>query len=414
MSAIQSAPLAPPAAQTDLRANLSALIENARPRLLRLARLNGVTPDLAEDAVQETLLEAWRALEHLREPERFDAWLDGICRNVCRRQTRALASAARVARLGDAGSGDGDETLGAMLDSLPDPLAFDPIEELEREDRRVLLDRALGSLPEQARALVELSYLAEMPQREIAERLDMTLGALELRLHRARARLRQILSGPLRADAREFGLLAGQDEALGWQEIRRWCPLCGQRRLRAALEPRSTGDVALRLRCPDCSTRYGFDLSGSGDVISFAGMRSLLPAVKHGMRAAFAFFSSAVRDRTCGTCGSPVTVRLAGSHTTGALPDGAPQPIIPDHSLLVIECPLCGQGATDLITGLLASPDARAFFLDRPRARVEPEIMSVHGGQDAIRARLTDLATGERLTIMVHPETVTIMDMRCE
>ena len=44
--------------------------------------------DEVEDVVQETLVEAWRHLETLREPARFHAWLDGICRNICRRQKR--------------------------------------------------------------------------------------------------------------------------------------------------------------------------------------------------------------------------------------------------------------------------------------------------------------------------------------
>src|SRR5262245_40734281 len=43
----------------------------ARPRLVRLARLQGVDADGAEDVAQETLLEAWRALDALRDPTRF-------------------------------------------------------------------------------------------------------------------------------------------------------------------------------------------------------------------------------------------------------------------------------------------------------------------------------------------------------
>src|SRR5215467_14784351 len=73
-----------------LSANLNALLDEARPRLLRLARLQGIAADLAEDVVQETCLEAWQHLQQLREPARFSSWLDGICRNVCRRQTSAL------------------------------------------------------------------------------------------------------------------------------------------------------------------------------------------------------------------------------------------------------------------------------------------------------------------------------------
>src|SRR5579885_397406 len=65
------------------------LLSEARPRLLYLAQRNGVPASAADDVVQEVLLEAWRSLEHLREPSRFEAWLDGICRNVSRRHLRA-------------------------------------------------------------------------------------------------------------------------------------------------------------------------------------------------------------------------------------------------------------------------------------------------------------------------------------
>src|SRR6185369_604356 len=57
----------------------------SRPRLMRLARLRGVPPDVVEDVVQETLLEAWKHLDRLHEPEGFHLWLDEICRNICRR-----------------------------------------------------------------------------------------------------------------------------------------------------------------------------------------------------------------------------------------------------------------------------------------------------------------------------------------
>ena len=166
--------------------------------------------------------------------------------------------------------------------------------------------------------------------------------------------------------------------------------------------------MLLRMRCPDCSARYGIDLSGAGEPFSFEGMRSLLPAVKRGMSTASSFFSSALRDRRCGLCGSPVTVRIAGRHTPTA-PSAAPLHLIPERSLLVINCSRCGQATSDIVMGLLVDPGARAFFLDRPRIFLEPDTLSVYGGQDAIRVRLVDLATGERLTIMVHPGTAEIM-----
>jgi DNA-directed RNA polymerase specialized sigma24 family protein len=91
--------LSMPTTHRTLNARLNELLEEARPRLLRLAQLHGIAADVADDVVQETFVEAWQHLEKLREPERFAAWLDGICRNVCKRQARVLASSTCEVRL---------------------------------------------------------------------------------------------------------------------------------------------------------------------------------------------------------------------------------------------------------------------------------------------------------------------------
>ncbi len=66
--------------------NPSMLTE--RDRVVRLcARLCGF-PDVAEDLAQETLLEAWRSRDRLRNPEMRAQWVSGIARNVCRRWHR--------------------------------------------------------------------------------------------------------------------------------------------------------------------------------------------------------------------------------------------------------------------------------------------------------------------------------------
>jgi hypothetical protein len=269
----------------------------------------------------------------------------------------------------------------------------------------------MGHLSASAREVIELCYLAELPQREVAERLEMSLGALELKLHRARRRLRQVLSGALRADAEELGLLVSQDEALGWQETRKWCPLCGTHRLRGMFDRRPSGEVMMRLRCPDCSARHGFDLSGTGDIISFAGMRSFHPAMKRAMRAACEYFSTAVHRRLCGTCQSPVHVRLVTRHALADAPLPAPilPSLFPERSYLLVDCPRCGYSGADLVNGLLLEPAARAFLLDRPRAITLPDALVSCGGQDAICSRLVDLKTAEQITIMAHPRTLEIM-----
>src|SRR5579862_635017 len=80
--------------------DLDNLLGAARPRLIRLARARGVARDSLDDVAQETLLVAWQRVDHLRSPERFDAWLDGICHHVSQHYIRHdHVTARRLARL---------------------------------------------------------------------------------------------------------------------------------------------------------------------------------------------------------------------------------------------------------------------------------------------------------------------------
>lgn len=379
-------------------------METWRPRLARLARLNGIPADLVEDVVQETYLEAWRHLDRLREPERFTFWLEGICRNVCKRHLRTLGRSAQNVSL----SNDGDALDESAGQSLHLPV-FDPAAELVHEDRQLLLDQALGYLSASARQVVELCYLAEAPHDEVAVRLGISAGALDVQLHRARRDLERIISGALRVEATALGLLSNQDESAGWQEICHWCAFCGNRRLRAAFDQTPSGETLFRLRCPECSKRYGFDLSGSGDITSFAGLRSLLPALKRGIRAAFEHFSTAVHQRRCAVCQSVVHVQVASRHVSEHEPLPVSSPLFPQRSFLIIWCPRCGYGIGDLAMGLLHDPAAQAFALAHPRVHIEPDIMAVYEGQDVLCSRLRDLNTGERLTLMAVPTTAQVV-----
>src|SRR5260221_367503 len=58
-----------------LLADIEQVFTEARPRLLRLTHLNNMSHDIADDVVQETMMEAWRHVENLRDPQRFHAWL---------------------------------------------------------------------------------------------------------------------------------------------------------------------------------------------------------------------------------------------------------------------------------------------------------------------------------------------------
>lgn len=244
--------------------NIDALLAASRPRLVRQAHMYGVTPDMVDDVVQEALLEAWRHLETLRDVESFEAWLSGILRNVCLRwsRTQSIVGARQVPLVQFEREEDVDANA-ARERSLPEPAVFDPAEELNRQDMQVLLDRALAHLPSQTRKAVELYYLAEVPQREAALRLGLTIHALEERLYRARRQLRQLLNTELRSEAESFGLQVDQENAASWRETRELCRNCGHHRQRGLIESRD-GLGFLQTRCPACSAIYG-NTSTSGD-----------------------------------------------------------------------------------------------------------------------------------------------------
>src|SRR5579872_2476446 len=130
--------------------DLEQRLLTARPRLLRIIRTLGIPADAADDLAQETLLAAWRRLDQLRSPERFDAWLDAICRNQCRMYLRANSPVALRQGgpvLVSLDTPDRDEDGAAeRAENMPDPQAVDPLELVDRRDLATFLDRALGYL----------------------------------------------------------------------------------------------------------------------------------------------------------------------------------------------------------------------------------------------------------------------------
>ncbi len=147
------------------------LVDGALRRLDAAARLILRDQDLAQDAVQETLIRAWRDLPGLRDPERFDAWLHRLLVNACldllRRRRRR-----------------------------PIEVELSPIDSMNLPDHstafadRELLDAALRRLDPGHRAVVALHYLLGMPLHEVAVSLGIPDGTARSRLHYALAAMR--------------------------------------------------------------------------------------------------------------------------------------------------------------------------------------------------------------------------------
>ena len=134
----------------------------------RAARLCG-RADEVDDTVQEAFLQAFLALDRLRDPDRFGAWLAGIIRNVHR-------AAARQAPL---------TLLGEWPEGLH-PVSAEGLPSADDLDRAEALRAAVSDLPDGQRRAVELYYYAGLP----AGQIPGSPGAAKASLHKARRRLR--------------------------------------------------------------------------------------------------------------------------------------------------------------------------------------------------------------------------------
>jgi RNA polymerase sigma factor (sigma-70 family) len=396
------------------------LLQAIRPRLSRLAQVRGVPADAIEDVVQETLLEAWRHLDRLHSLQGLQPWLEEICRNVCRRYARRYwsdmqhaASFLPTSPFDEENAGDGEAP---SLEMLPDGNESDLSEAISRQDLAILLNRALGLLPEPARQVVELCYLGELPQREAAQRLGISVSALEARLHRARLQLRQVLKGPLRQEALALGLTLGEEANEGWKETRLWCSLCGRRRLRGTFVPASSGGVDLRLECPDCQRRYGVQSLHSMGLVKLGKVRAFRPAWKRTLQAqSDQLLAGLARGwRTCAHCGLSSPVRVIDNAEMARVKGAKPR--VPYQFWVSWKCPHCQDSACPALTAdeltYWSHQQARKFILDHPRWISEPDEPVVYAGQQAIHFRMTDRSSAAHLDIFAQRQTLHILAIR--
>jgi hypothetical protein len=288
------------------------------------------------------------------------------------------------------------------------------VEELEHHDRETLLDYALGYLAAPTREAVMLCYLAELPQRQAAQQLGVTIAALEARLHRARRQLRQVLSGDLRAQAEDVGLSLdadGETTTALWRDTRLWCPSCARHRLRGAFEPLPACRTNLHLRCPGCAHEVN-----SWGHVPLDGMQSFRPAYKRVMQYTHAYFlPGLVSGRlTCEACGALQPLDLVRADDLPGTSGGSHDH--PDHHdqsglLLVTQCPACGSHHAEIAVATLlwTQPVVQRFLDAHPRSVTEPETLIEYQGQLAILVRMTDISSAARLTLVSHPQTLQVL-----
>jgi RNA polymerase sigma factor (sigma-70 family) len=152
-----------------------------------LAVAYGVTRDagLAADAVQEACLKAWHKRHSLADPDRFAGWLLHIVRRCALDQVRSRKPVQSLATQEPERTTADDGAMRMMR--------------RETDDR---IRGALEELDDESRLAVVMRYYHGASAREIAELLGCSPAAVDMRLKRARDRLRERLAGLVTADTR--------------------------------------------------------------------------------------------------------------------------------------------------------------------------------------------------------------------
>jgi len=143
-------------------------------------------PGLAEDALQNTLVMAWRHLDRLRDPDRFEAWI---------RRVLVHASYAEARRRGR-------ETAKVRRISMTDELVDDGTAVIDRDE----IEQAFRRLSPEHRAIFVLRYYLGLPLVEIASTLGIPDGTARSRLHYAIRALRALMQPDRLATLEEVNL----------------------------------------------------------------------------------------------------------------------------------------------------------------------------------------------------------------
>ncbi|MBL9024695.1 MAG: sigma-70 family RNA polymerase sigma factor [Myxococcales bacterium] len=191
----------------------------------------------ADDAVQETMIRAWRSLSRFDGRASLRTWLTKIATNVCLDALTSEKRRARPIEEGPAGT-IFDELValpgGHWLEPVPDARALDDGEPsrraLLRESIRLAFVAALQHLPPKQRAVLLLSDVVECSASEIAELLDLSVASVNSALQRARATLRErgvdLASYEGATDERSADLLSRFVEAFERYDVDSLTALC--------------------------------------------------------------------------------------------------------------------------------------------------------------------------------------------
>ena len=148
------------------------------------------SPVEAEDVAQTVFLRAFQRFDQIGASPAVAGWLKAVTRNACLNHLSRYRSRWRFfSELGREGDSRAQAT-----DELGFIAAGSPAAEVEQEDRRDQVTRALHQLPDQQRVPLVLFHFEEMSYQEIAAALGVSLGKVKTDIHRGRETLKGLLA----------------------------------------------------------------------------------------------------------------------------------------------------------------------------------------------------------------------------
>jgi RNA polymerase sigma-70 factor, ECF subfamily len=173
-------------AKSSRSADFEAVYQRHSREVWALVYARWLNADLAQDIMQETFLRLWKQANDGGVIQNPRAWLLRVARNLA--EDHAKSSFRRNGT-------QAPQTMNGVRGREPQPL-----DTMERDETHRIIRGELDKLPPADREILTLRYALDYSAGEIADMLDINATAVHMRLSRARQRLAERLSGPLKKE----------------------------------------------------------------------------------------------------------------------------------------------------------------------------------------------------------------------
>lgn len=146
----------------------------------------------ANDSAQDVFIKIYRSLKKFRLESAFSTWLYRIASNTCKNRLKSLEhrQKKKMVWLDNPDDLDNREHSAKIHAESPSPML-----ELEKKERMMLIQKAIGLLPAEQKTVVVLRDIEGLSYEEVTNITGFNLGTVKSRLSRARLELRKKLTG---------------------------------------------------------------------------------------------------------------------------------------------------------------------------------------------------------------------------